>query len=458
MIGMTIEKSLKGANIMKLPSALIFYRSALFLIIALAILSGCANTLSVSPTQSAAYKAAMSGDVEKARNILEKNADNSLSTFMLACFELSEGNLPQARRYADEFIANEPYIADGKVLRELIDQRKAYPSEPWTVSYASAWKASGSPQMTVGIYGFIEESREPSAKCEPREIPEAIKGTPEEMLVAFDYGFGCDPKKFMELCLSHTAPKTPLSIKLLALGCIDLYYSDETTEFSEDLRKRVLSGKHDLLEELSAKQPQYMAFPIVAILDQTRDTEEFSPLAIDRLEEAVSRPLIAPSRIELYDDYLTRFLALNEENPYLNAYSQVIMAEGTGSWGLRRKILKTAEKGTPEVKKRLARVLEKLGKAQVRRGTVIELLLSFSTLYSAEELRGDKSAQEQLRPIHVFASSLVQIQNDASPSFFWPIRPLMINSLELAAKNEIAFYQLFADADMPDELLQLLKD
>jgi len=444
---------------MKLTSALIFCRSALFLIIVLATLSGCASTLSVSPNQSAAYKAAMSDDVGKARSLLNKDADNSLSTFMLACFELSDGNLPQAEQYADEFITKEPYIADGRVLRELIKQRKANPSEPWTVSYASAWKASGSPQMTVGVYGFIEESREPSAKCEPREIPEAIKGTPEEMLVAVDYGFGCDSKKFIELCLSHNSLETPVSIKLLVLTCIDLYYRDEDTQLSDDLRKRALALKHDLLEELSAKQPQYMSFPIVAILDQTRDTEEFSPTDIDRIEAAVSRPQVSPSMLELYNDYLNRFLALGSEYPYLRARSELIMAAGTGhSWGLRKKILKTAEKGSPEVRERLARVLEKLGKAQLKHGTVIELLFSLSTLYSAEELRGDKSAKEQLKPIYAFASSLVQTQNDASPSFFWPIRPLMINSLELAAKNEVAFYQLFADVDTPDELLQLLKD
>ncbi|MDA8084213.1 MAG: hypothetical protein M0024_11200 [Nitrospiraceae bacterium] len=116
----------------------------------------------------------------------------------------------------------------------------------------------------------------------------------------------------------------------------------------------------------------------------------------------------------------------------------------------------TAEKGSPEIKERLANVLVKLGSAQAKHGTLVELLLSFPMFYSAAEIRGDKSAQEQYSSSLAFTSTLVHLNLGIS-SFAWPIRSLVIDSTRLATKNEVAFYQLFTDEAMPAELLQLLR-
>ncbi len=220
---------------------------------------------------------------------------------MLACVELSEGHLSQAKLYADEFIKREPSVADGKVLRELIAQRKADPTESWTHSFASAWRASGSPQMTIDNFSFSESSCGQADKCEPREIPETMRNAPEELLAAFDYGLVCDSEKFLELCLTYSSSQTPMPIRLLALQWIDLKLSVESAKLSEHLRSRAKVRKHELIQELALQLPLDMRFPIMAILEETSENEQFSVSQIERIEEAASRPRLAPQTEELYN-------------------------------------------------------------------------------------------------------------------------------------------------------------
>ncbi len=117
----------------------------------------------------------------------------------------------------------------------------------------------------------------------------------------------------------------------------------------------------------------------------------------------------------------------------------------------------TAEKGSPEIRQRLATVSEKLGIAELKHGTLIEVLFSIPMLYSAAEIRGDKIAQERIRKIHQFCEKLVFAGDPKIVIFSWPILPLIADASLMSAKNEIAFSQLFAGVNTPDEFLLLLK-
>ncbi len=116
----------------------------LFLLVA-CVLSACASTKGWSSNQSSAVEAGLAGKSAEVRELLKLEQDDPFSYFLLSCIELSEGNLSLSRLYADKFIATSPLTPDGAVLVELIEERRAYPDEPWLTSFASAWKAAGSP-------------------------------------------------------------------------------------------------------------------------------------------------------------------------------------------------------------------------------------------------------------------------------------------------------------------------
>jgi hypothetical protein len=432
----------------------------LFSIMACALISGCATTRLASSDQFSAYKAAMAGNLNDARNFLKVSGNDSFSKFLLACIELSEEHLSQARRYVDELIILEPSIPEGKVLRELIEQRKAYSAESWTTSFVAAWRAAGSPRMTV-MNDIIEraDNEESETICENQKIPDRIISTPEELLGAkvFEFGMLCNTENFVKYCLSPNLSETPVAIKLVALKGLDMARND--SNISEDLRKQAEVRKHELTRELSQQLPRDMKFALMAILDQMADQDRFSITDIEHIEEAVSRPLLAPSLKELYDDYLTRFIALGVSNPYLNASSMAFSVNGILYFGLRAKTIATAEKESPEVRERLATILDKVGSAQLKHGTVIELLMSIGTLYSAAEIRGDKKMEERLMPLSAYLRKLVLENMDIrNAALFWPIRPLMIDATEVQMKNELGFYQLFTDADLPPVLSEMLKN
>jgi hypothetical protein len=428
---------------------------------ACAIISGCASTKIARPDQISAYKAAMAGKSHEARTILKQSEDDSFSKFLLSCIELSEGNLTVAKRYADEFMASNPNTPDGRVLTELIAERKAYPSEPWTTSFASAWKASGSPKLTVVDYleGALSEETE---NCESRKVPEAVIGTPNELLVAGEIGLFCDHKKFTELCLAHTSSDTPMTIKLLALKWLDYEvtpsdYKDST--IPADLLKTAQQQRRELVQEFSVQLPLDIAFAMMKILDQTSEERIFSLTDIENIEKAVSRPRLAPMPEELYNDYLKRFIALGSWNPQLSATNAVFSTIGLFHYPfiLQKKISATA-KESPELRVRLAAICEKLGKAQLKQRTLIELMEGTATFGVAAELGNNHRTQEQYRVLFSFMRKLIKGVEPAMASIYWPIRPLMIDSLELKIKDAVGFDQLFSDEEMPAEYVKLLND
>ena len=449
-----------GIGIIKFIPSILNPARVSFLLIIASLLSACASTDSASPHQIAAYEAASAGKINEARKLLGDDSRNSLTTFMLSCLELSEGNLVQARQYADEFVASEPNVSDGMVLRELIANRKAYPKEPWLLSFVAAWKAAGSPTMTDIINMFYPQCDKAMKKCEPREIPETIRSTPDEMLAAFEYGLDCDSEKFVELCLTHTLANTPVPIRLVALNWLDIKLSVHGTELSDELRERALMRQKEVIHELSIDLPQDMNFAIMDVLNKVSDNDRFSAENVEDIEKAVSRHKLAILPIDVYKEYLKRFISLGTQLPYLNASVTAFDVDDISYLiKLKKKALATAETASPEIKDRLAALLWRVGKAQVRHGTLVELLSSVSILHAVSEIRGDK-VEMHGKAVAEFGSRLVQTfsTNATSAAYLWPILPLMAESTEYRIRNEIAFYQLFADIDYPPEVLVLLRD
>lgn len=437
----------------------------LFSTMTCALMSGCASTKMGDPNQlSASYEAAMAGKSDEARNLLKLESGDPFSNFLLACIELTDGNLALSRRYADGFVAANPSVPDGKVLVELIEQRKAYPAEPWLASFAAAWKAGGAPELKA-VLNFIERvsSSEQNETCNKWKIPEAFVGKPEELIAALVSNMGCNTEKFTEVCLSQTSPETPIAIKLLALGFLNSELSQSSckdSKISDDLRERIQTRRREVIEELSHQLKQDMEFPINAIIDQGSKKEEISAMDIEQIEEAVSRPRLSPSPEELYNDYLARFIAVGSQNPYLWASSMAFASDNPFPlFDLKKKVMVTAETASPEVRRRLAEILEKVGRAQVKHKSVLSVMSGINTLRSAAQLKNDKMTEERLDALHHYIRKLynMRILYATSSSRLWPIRPLMINATEMQVKNEIGVHQQFADVDMPDDFLSLLK-
>lgn len=428
------------------------------------IVAGCATTRVATHDQISAYNSAMAGKPDEARTILKRSEKNSFSKFFLACIELSEGNLVLARHYADEFAAAQPTIPDGKVLIQLIEQRKTYPLESWPISFASAWKASGKPELskiTDFLFDGLITETTLSEKC---KLPEGAIGSDNELLAAVDNRPSCDQKKIIELSLAHSSVKMPVSIRLLALAELDYISGSpdssecEGSKLPPDLIKQADEKRHEVVKQLYQELPLDIEFAMMAILDRTADKEKFSTSDIEEIEKAVSRPRLSPLPLEIYKDYFTRFVALGSSNPYVSAAGAARSVDHISYLlTLRRKIMATAKNASPELNERLFVILGKVVRAQIRHRTLTELLISLSLIHSASELRGGQSLQ-QYKAIKEFARGLIAPVAVIMSSVIWPIRPLINDSIELQMKDDIVFHQLFADKEAPTEYLNLLID
>jgi len=429
----------------------------LSLIVVCALMSACTSTKAGNPNQLAAYEAAMAGKSDEVRALLKLEPGGSFNIFLLACIELSDGNLSLSRVYADRYIVANPYAPDGKVLVELIEERRAYPEEPWLMSFASAWKAAGSPELKE-VYDFLERDHcEESPGCSSWKIPESFVGQPEELIAALDLNLACNEEEFASLCLSKTSPETPIPIRLLALSFLNF----EDKKISDSLLDQIKQRRNDTINELSDQLPSYMVFPLVAKLDQVSGEETFSSADIDEIERIVSRPKLSPLLLELYDDYLARFIAVGSSTPYMSASGMAILVDTSFfTYKLRTKALATSETASPEVRNRLAAILEKVAKAQIEHKTMVGSLFAIANLHSAASIRKDKREEERLQVLSRYTKKLMdsRILNAAFASRFWPIQPLMINATEMAIENEVGVHQLFSDTDIPAVFMPLFEN
>jgi hypothetical protein len=195
------------------------------------------------------------------------------------------------------------------------------------------------------------------------------------------------------------------------------------------------------------------------LLDQISPNEGFSLNDIERLEDVVSRPRLAPLRYELYSRYLKRYIGFGAHNPHFNASSMVSLADNNSfSIALKKKALATAETASPEIRKRIADVLEKVGRAHLQRRTIIDFLWSIAVLNSAANIRDDKILEEHVKAMHTLSSKLFNTLTISAfgASYLWPIRQLVIDSIELSMEDEIGIYQILTGLEIPADLSQVL--
>ncbi|MBA4372625.1 MAG: hypothetical protein C0402_07145 [Thermodesulfovibrio sp.] len=440
-----------------------FFKSIFTSLVSCALIAGCTTSKNQGANVLTAYEAAMSNKTEEARKLMKSGHFDSFGSFLLSCLELSDGNMVLARHYADEFIASNPSVPDGKVLVELIEERKAYPDDPWLTSFVDAWKAAGSPELGY-IFNLFERPTlaEGNETCKEWNIPEAFVGKPDALIAALDLGIACNTENFVELCLSQTTPETPIAIKLLALTVIDSTLSQSSCNdsgISNEASKRITERRHQVMVELTIQSPEDMAFPLIAILDQVKDKNELSLPDIKLIEEAVARPRLSPSAEQLYKDYLPRYIAVGSKTPYLSASSEAFsVISSLFIYELREKMEETAKTASPELKGRIAAILERIGKAEIKNRTMIGAMLGFNWLRSAALIRDDKVAESHLSSLYTYLMKVfsLPIIYAAGSSSLWPIPSLMVDSTDRRIKDEMAVYQIFADIDIEADLLHLL--
>jgi hypothetical protein len=194
-----------------------------FVITLLAILvlaGGCAATRAEKQALGAAYSdLLMEGDTASARERLQPVRDIYDKLFLMACAELTDGNLDKAKRYAQRMVEMKPKVPDGKVLLGLVERRIAHPEESWVVSFATAWREVGSPEFTVGD-DILDCSAINECSVKYQNAYNSAKGTPDELLMADMLGIinTRAPAKTIELSLKYSETDAPLEIRVFALS------------------------------------------------------------------------------------------------------------------------------------------------------------------------------------------------------------------------------------------------
>lgn len=424
--------------------------------------SGCSLSKPIRKKQALAYGSLWEGEPEKAREYLNSARDNHITKFLLISIELSEENLEKAEYYTEQFIADHKDIPDGKVLLNLVQRRKSFPDERWVHSYAIAWREAGSPKLKV----FEEFHKDYWWNIENQDYEDNRKEIPvctlDYLLASHGIITDCDNKKDFEAFLGQITSDLPLEIKLLVLNYFasDVFLPDSFI-ISDELKQEIKRKRSDIIHQLSFELPSDMKFAIMDILEQTPREEPLSLNQIELLEKAVARQRLAPSKYELYSLYLARYRSLGSKNPQWDAYqvagmSNIIFIPSN----LTRRIDASVINANPQMKKRFANILEKVGKAYLKRKVFIDFLLGIGLLPSAYRIRGDKEAEERLKEAYNTIRNTFHIVSSsyASSVAIWPIAPLMIDAIEFELKDEIGFYLLLTGKEMPDVISGIINE
>jgi hypothetical protein len=431
-----------------------------FLIIIIFIFNtSCSFFKPIKKEHSLAYSSLMYNETDKARAYLNRARDNYVKKFLLSCHELSEGNIDLAKQYAEEVVHECKELPEGRVLINLIDRRESHPNENWVNSYVFAFRESGSPELSLIenllFAGYDDNKNEGNneAKCENIKIPEKYIGTPKELLFAFEHFSMCNNDKYLEILLNVTS-EMPFEIKLLALSNFEFLHDDESLK--EELSIRIKKKRTELIRQLSTEQVSYMYFAIMDILEQMPETIPLKEDKLKKLEKAVSREKFGPSRFDLFNYYLMLFKDLNASNPLLSAAmvtSSVYPAYPTGLINMTIEPTKYAEE---QQKERLTKILEKVAKATLKRRALIDYLIGSSLLMRVSNLRDDKELERKAREIKKYAAKLT-FQITSSPNL-WPITPLLNETIKLSMEDEIGYFQLFTDEEMPEVISELINE
>lgn len=423
---------------------------------------GCSLSKPIRKNQALAFGSLWEGEPEKAREHLDNAHDNYVTKFLLISLELSEGNLEKAEYYAEQFIADHKDIPDGKVLLNLVHRRKSFPDERWVNSYAIAWRDAGSPKLKV-IEEFYNDYWWNTENQDYQDYRKEISVcTFDYLLISYGISSDCDNKKDFEDFLGQINSDLPLEIKLLLLNYLDYDgFLPDSFEITDELKQKVKRKQSDIIHQLSIELPSDMEFAIIDILKQSPDEEPLSTHQIQMLEKAVSRKRLAPPKHELYSLYLKRYQSLGSKNPHFDAYIAAGMSDSfLLSSNLRKRIEASSENASPQMKKRLANILEEVGKAYLKTKVLINFLVGISILPSAYKISGDEKAEEHLKEAFNTIKNTLQIvtSTHASSVIILPITPLMIDAIEFHVKNEIGFYLLLTGEEMPDVISGIINE
>ncbi len=456
-------------------------------LLAIAVLAGgCAATRAERQALGSAYSdLLMEGDTARARERLEPVRDIYDKLFLMACAELTDGNLDKAKSYAERMVEMKPKIPDGRVLLGLVNRRIAHPDESWVVAFATAWKEASDSEDFDGLSDFYEKysSAIESARTEKYQAAyEASKGTPDELLMAHAMGLMNGSAESIELALKYSKPDAPLEIRLLALSEIPpLTYLDsevgyEYIKLSPELIKKAKTRTSELRRQLSAEFPDLMIYDLASLMEDIHDKEILEVADIVRLEEISKKDKFSLTLNELYNLFNARFSGLGLSNAHFEVLDAALTVTTTYVMSPRGIVIDTAA-GAPEDKRlRLADILDNIGKAQVRQGETIFLFTGFAYISVANYVRAcrgnvETCAEEEPEKVEALSqdkehdalrllrSPVAKAVKSTAPmaTFSWPIRALNGEAIQRSTKNEVEYFLLFADKPMPQEIEQYLK-
>ena len=431
----------------------------LLLLITFLLLSSCSHlSKTVQPEHTSAYIALYNNQTDKARNLLNSTKDDSMKLFLFSSLELSEGNIEASKNYAIKLTNEYEDCPEGKILLNLIERREENPNESWINAYTLAYKEAGSPELDFPLnIVFATNWVKAKIECDNKlEIPGTIRNTPKGLLLAYEKKmFSCNANEYFELLL-NTYSEMPYEIKLFIYNEFYTWHYNKSN-ITDEVKKRSESKKIELIKELSNEEPSYMYFAITDILEQAPNDGPLLENEIAMLEKAVSRNhFFKPSRYDLFNYYLTLFKELNVDNPYSSAAEVTNSAYPVFPVNLLSKITESTKDADEQTKERFAKILEKTSKAILKGRTLMDYTIGSLLLRRASNLRDDKELEAIANEMFRFSHKLTFLSS--STSLYWPITPLLNESISLSMKDEIGFMLTFTGEKIPENISHLIND
>jgi hypothetical protein len=323
--------------------------------------------LAAPPTPADAAAVQYAGDPLGALRIAERlvatRPDDVTARLVATCAALEAGKLRAANDLLAPLERTTPPPPRALVLRRLLERRIRAPGEPFTRALALAWNQAGRPDLAS------DEPLLDGASQAPGPDRPHTHGAASRLL--FDTPNTADERAVAALAASEELTGAPVVVALQILGSLSF------VECPADAAQRN-AAVGGTVETARRALPRNGYVEVAGIL--ARCPRRLSSADIARLEEASARPEFGYPRPEAFDQLLQ--LAERVDRP--SARRRAIAA-----WlaldiaGVQLRALVEAEPD-PELRRRAARAMERIGWRFVDGTAWLERLMGLSLAHAAE--------------------------------------------------------------------------
>lgn len=327
------------------------------------------------------------GDLAEARAevdvALARDAKDPGAVLVAACLDLEEGKLDAARARAEA-----PPLAElpqARVLRALVERRRAHPEEKLRDALAPAWKAAGRPELNAAeIPGLGEEDISLGGMARPLAAARRIQTSAADRYLFVD---PVDPVDRLEV--ARLADRNPRVVNHQLVT--EFVWGDRLSVTVEREAARHAAAS------LLATDPENGYYAAIAVLV---DSPAGAPLRVEdveRLEEAVRRPRFELPRAQLVAEARALARKLDPEHAECRGLLATLrMATPLGAFQARIESIDLGQEGA-SLKVRAANAAAEAGRRMATSRTLMERMVGLSLLRSGAKLSGDPHRAEEAK-------------------------------------------------------------